>query len=147
MLAPDGAFPRASPALWHHSARMVEQEVSARERGERRLRSAANLLYLLAVLKLFAALIAPRAMKGPDAAPVIAWFISGLTVSLLLAYFLHPRRPLVKNLALAWAGLHIAEIFFVARIGMVAVLEAFLGAMILVTILVAAGLGAFEREH
>jgi hypothetical protein len=120
-------------------------EVPIEERAAQRLRSAVQLLYLLALLKLFATLLAPRAMKGADAAPVIAWFGAGLIVSLLLGWALGRPRVWARNVAIAWGGFHIAGIFFVLRIGIVAILEGLLGVMIVVSLLVATGLGAFDE--
>lgn len=122
----------------------MPDEIPIEERAVKRLRSTVQLLYALALLKLFAVMLAPRVMAGRDPAPAIAWFAAGLAITITLAYFLSRGLRWARNLVFIWSGVHVAGIFFFPLLGAVAILEGMLGLMILVTLLIASGLGAFE---
>jgi hypothetical protein len=123
----------------------VSQDIPIEERASKRLHSTVQLLYLLGLLKLFAAMLAPRLMAGRDPAPAVAWFAAGIALTLILANYLAKGRIWARNGTFAWAALHIAGIFFFLRLGVFALLEGMLGVMIGVTLLIASGLGAFDR--
>jgi hypothetical protein len=112
-----------------------------RERAEKRLRSAVNLLYLMALLKLFG-----LGATAQQSLAVAGWYAVACAVSIVLARLLPRRTLLVRNLAIAWAVLHLAGIALVMQIGVIAVINALLGLMLLGTIVVAAGFGAFDGE-
>ena len=130
------------------------------ERAAAHVTSASRLLYLLAILKVFGFLGAARLMAGGAAGTglpagvdprnaammLMLWYFAGGVLCIVLARGLTRRQIWARNIGLAYAGFHIAGLIFVMRAGVPAVINGVLGLMLLVTLLLASGLGAFEKE-
>lgn len=143
-------------------ARMDRLEVSDAERAAARITSATRLFYVLGLLKVFSLLNALR-LLGPGAEGrafptpagldarsaamlLVVWYLAGVALCVILARGVRDRRIWARNIGLAWGVFHVAGLFFVARAGVPAIINGLLGFILTVTLLLAAALGAFDRD-
>lgn len=141
---------------------MDHPEVPDSERAAARITSATRLFYLLGLLKVFSLLNALRLLgprsegralpppAGLDARSgamlLVVWYLVAAALCVVLARGVRDRRLWARNLGIAWGVFHVAGLLFVSRAGVPAIINGLLGLFLTVTLLLAAGLGAFDRE-
>ncbi len=140
---------------------MDRPEISDAERAAAKITTATRIFYVLALLKVFGLLTAlrlfapgaeGRAFPTPEgldprnaAILLVFWYLAGAVLCIVLARGVEARRIWARNLGLLYGGFHIAGLLFVGRAGVPAIVNGLLGVIITVTLLLAAGLGAFDR--
>jgi len=130
---------------------------SDEERATNRLQSAARIFYIMAVVKVLELIAAmrppmPSAVAPPPGAResilTVLFVFYGIAVALcvVIGRNLEARRVWARNAALAFGALHIGAFLLIGIIGPIAILSGVLGIIGFFSVLVASGLGAFDRE-
>lgn len=127
------------------------------ERAGNRLQSAARIFYIMAVVKVLELLGAVRPpMRVTDGGPpgdarqvflTGLFVVYGLSVALciVIGRNLEARRIWARNAGLLFGALHIGAFFLIGYLGPMVIISGVLGIIGFFSILVASGLGGFEK--
>lgn len=126
------------------------------ERARSRLRSAAVMFYLMAVVKLLALLTAVRPPVGNAAAApppppavqtaIFAWYVVTIAICSAIGFFLEKRKAWVRPAAYIVGGLHALGIPLVlfGMLGVMSVITGILGVMAVGSLAIASALEKIE---
>ncbi|MGA7615588.1 MAG: hypothetical protein WBX15_10465 [Thermoanaerobaculia bacterium] len=135
------------------------------ERALQHLRTASRVLYLLALLKAFGALIGLKLLTGPavppeaggwfvqvlrehpQAAPaaIIVWYVTMTALAIALGRAIGARNETAAKLGFWFALVQIAGIALITTIPLVALMNVVLGVVLFTTLLLASSFGAFDE--
>ncbi len=129
------------------------------ERARSRLRSAAIMFYLMAVVKLLALLTAVRPPVGESAAlppppptvqaAIFGWYLVTIVICSAIGFFLEKRKPWVRPAAYVIGGLHALAIPLVllGLLGIMSIITGILGVMAVGSLAVASALETIDDSQ